>query len=186
MQNYTATVASKPKMKKALLEFKIKLDDSQSDKDAVAFNNDIDKLPEFKDLLINLAIGDTISFVGFENFNNYKGCNEIVIKSPDISPELTLEEIMSMPAKDLIAVDQRFMETKKYTFPDGNFFYSDGIYVWKTPDHKVKATYKFIEGYNQRVTRDKWLIPDWFAVEQIKIMKEDPVQLKLAEAFSTW
>lgn len=183
MQNYTATVIKPLKVKKAMLEFQIKIDDSTQD--AVAFFKDIDKLPEFKDSLVNLSVGDTISFIGFENFNNYKGSKEIVIKSAHIK-ELTYEEAMAIPPKDLVPVDQRRMETKKYTFPDGKFFYSDGIDVWIKPQEKVKATYKFIEGYNRMVTSDKWLIPDWFAHESLQMIVADPIQTKLAEAFSTW
>lgn len=193
MQNYTVTVASKPRIKKALLEFKIKLDDATSDQDAVAFNNDIDKLPEFKDLLTNLSIGDTVAFVGFENFNNYKGCKEIVIKSPDISRNLTYEEAMAIPSPDLIPVEERTMPDRKYTYFDKRAnknisFWSDGIYAWieGQKDKKQKMTYKFLDEVNKHMIDNHWLLPDWYSLEQIKVMQADPLQLQLMEEFATY
>lgn len=184
MDNFSVTLTSMPKHKSTSVFFTGTLNDTTDSKfGIVGFFKDFNA--ELKESILTLKVGDIFEFRGRKKMNSYSGKEEIIIEGP-MHDELSFEEAMAMPSADLIPVEERRMETKKYTFPDGKFFYSDGIDVWIKPDHKVKATYKFVEGYNQRVTRDKWLIPDWFAVEQIKIMKEDPIQVLLAEAFSTW
>lgn len=184
MQNYTATIASPAKIKKALVEFKIKLDDD-IEQNAVAFFNDINKNPEFKDKLLSLKIGDALEFNGFEKFNDYQQVNEIVIKST-ATKELTYEEAMATPTPGLLPPEERRMEVKKYTFPDGVSFWSDGIDAWKENKRKAKLTYEFLEKYNSMVKEDKQLRPDWYSLEQIKRLKENKVQMALLEEFSTY
>ena len=79
----------------------------------------------------------------------------------DISP--TYEEAISKPSADLIPVKERLMEISKYTFPDCNFFYSDGLEMWieKTGPRK-KLTRSFIEHYNSKATMMHWFLPDWY------------------------
>jgi len=186
MQNYTATIASPAKVKKALVEFKIKLDDD-IEHNAVAFFNDVDKNPEFKDKLLSLKTGDALEFNGFEKFNDYQQVNEIVIKSTAIK-ELTYEEAMAMPTPGLLPPEERYMEVKKYTLPNGDVFWSDGIDAWGKNKVKAKLTYEFLDKYNRMWPnqKDKWLLPDWYSIEQAKRMKADPVAMALSKAFSTY
>lgn len=186
MQNYTATIASPAKIKKALVEFKIKLDDDV-EHNAVAFFNDINKTPEFKDKLLSLKIGDALEFNGFEKFNDYQQVNEIVIKST-ATKELTYEEAMAMPTPGLLPPEERRMEVKKYTFKNGISFWSDGIEAWKENKLKAKLTYEFLEAYNNSWPnqKDKWLTPDWYSIEQLQRTKADPLSMALLEEFSTY
>jgi hypothetical protein len=185
MPNFTVTVSTMPTVKEKSLAFKAAIEDQTID--AVAFFKDLDSA--FKDTLTALQIGDTVAFAGRQKMNKYTGKEEIVIEKPfdsNISRDLTYEEAMALPSPDLIPVDQRYMETKKYSFPDGNFFYSDGICIWKNPQEKVKATFAFIKEYNRRVTRDSWLIPDWFTLESIQQMKADIIEDRLTQVFATY
>lgn len=189
MQNYTATIASPAKIKKALVEFKIKLD-NDVEQNAVAFFNDIDKHPEFKDKLLSLKTGDALEFNGFEKFNDYQQVNEIVIKSNAVK-ELTYEEAMATPTPGLLPPEERRMEVKKYTFkhPDANgsiVFWTDGIDAWGENKVKTKLTYSLVKTHNNHVTSDKWLLPDWFAIEEIKRIKEDTLSMALLEKFATY
>lgn len=175
MSNFTVTVAAKPTVKPSSLFFKAQLDDQSIN--AVAFFKDLDAA--FKDKLTTLDVGDTIVFIGRQKINKYTGKEELIIEKPyrDISP---------MPAKEIIPVDQRRQEVKKYTFPDGNFFWSDGIEAWRGNGRKAKLTYEFVDKYNSMVTSDKWLLPDWFAIETVARLKNNSVQVKLTEAFATY
>ena len=189
MQNYIATIASPAKIKKALVEFKIKLDDDV-EQNAVAFFNDIDKHPEFKDKLLSLKTGDALEFNGFEKFNDYQQVNEIVIKST-ATKELTYEEAMAIPTPGLLPPEERRMEVKKYTFKHSKVkepivFWSDGIDAWGGNKVKTKLTYSLVKTHNDHVTSDKWLLPDWFAIEEIKRMKEDALGMLLLEKLATY
>ena len=78
--------------------------------------------------------------------------------------EVSIEQIMSMPAKDLIPLSQRKMDVSKYTFPDGNFFYSDGLEVWIEKDGpRKKLTRSFLDLYNSKHTLMDWFLPDWYS-----------------------
>ena len=191
MQNYTATIASPAKVKKALVEFKIKLDDD-IEQNAVAFFNDIDKHPEFKDKLLSLKTGDALEFNGFEKFNDYQQVNEIVIKST-ATKELTYEEAMAMPTPGLLPPEERRMEVKKYTFKHPKYkdpivFWSDGIDVWEKDKEKKKLTYEFLEKYNSMWPnqKDKWLLPDWYSLEQSQRTQADPIEMALMQEFATY
>ncbi len=188
MQNYTATVASPAKIKKALVEFKIKLDDD-IEHNAVAFFNDVDKTPEFKDKLLSLKIGDVLEFNGFEKFNDYQKVNEFIVKST-ATVELTYEEAMAMPTPGLLPPEERYMPDRKYTMihpksKQPTSFWSDGIYFWlEGQKHdKRKLTKKALDNYNNHVKRDEKLLPDWYSLETSPAEK---AEMALLEEFSPY
>ena len=167
MSNFTVTAATKPNVKAKSIFFKVTMPDTNQTMDVVAFFKDIDKMPDFKSTLASLQIGDTFSFAGRQKVNSYTGKDELVIEGP-LRNEMTVEQALSTPEPNLPPVEERRQEVKKYTFPDGNFFWSDGIEAWRGNGRKAKLTYDFINAYNTRVSTDKWLNPDWYALEHIK------------------
>jgi hypothetical protein len=188
MSNYTVTAATKPKLQAKSIYFKVKLDDQTLD--AVAFLKDLPS--DFKNVISNLNIGDTIAFVGRKKINPYTNREELVIQTP-AQTAMTVEEALSMPDKDLVPVEERVMPERKYTYFDKRVgknisFWSDGLYAWlEGQKHKKqKMTYEFLEVVNNNMVDKHPLLPDWYSLETIERMKNDPLQIKLMEEFAIY
>ena len=97
-----------------------------------------------------------------------------------------------MPTPGLLPPEERRMEVKKYSFKhkdakDPIVFWTDGIDAWGENKKKVKLTYDFVIGYNQNtIDSNKWLLPDWFSLEQDERLKEDKLGMALLKGFATY
>ena len=179
MHTFQVTITSMPMIKEKSLALKVSCEDESFN--AIGFYKDLQ--PEFKTTLLALEVGDTIAFVGRKKLNKYTGMEEIVIEKP----------AQVYVAEEIVPLDQRVMPDRKYSYMDPRNkqkqeFWSDGIYAWREgqKDKKAKLTYSFLENYNNLVVSDKWLIPDWYAVEMAKKMQENELHLKLMAEFATY
>lgn len=133
----------------------------------VAFNN-LDALIKAK--FFKLKLGQSIFINGKIDPASKMGKRVIAEDVHDAgeyqpAKELTVEEALSMPDKNLKPLNERTMETKKYKLPDGQYFWSDGLDYWiESKSQRKRLTRNFIEHYNNKVSMMDWFLPDWYSV----------------------
>jgi hypothetical protein len=181
MHTFQVTITSMPMIKEKSLAFKVSHEDETFN--AIGFYKDLQ--PEFKNTLLALEVGDTIAFAGRKKLNKYTGMEELIIEKP--------AQVQQIVVEPLVPVEERIMPDRKYSYLDPRTkqkqeFWSDGIYAWREgqKNKKAKLTYNFLENYNNLVVSDKWLIPDWYAVEMAKKMQENELHNKLMAEFATY
>ena len=161
MPTFHTIVKTAPKAKPSSAFFTAEIEETGEAFGTVGFFKDFST--ELKEAILALKIGDHFSFAGRRKMNSYSGKEELVIEGP-IKEELSFEEAMVMAAKDLIPLHERTMPIKKYAFPDGNFFYSDGIEVWTEKNGPRKTLNKaLVDKYNASVTLQHWFLPNWYS-----------------------
>jgi hypothetical protein len=188
---YTGTIVKEPIIQDKKITTAIKINNASNPIQMITF-------PEYRDAeLINTVkafkINDEVIIYGKEELNRTTRERQIIInKAYFADAKQAIKSMDEAPAPADISptrqVEDKPLEVKKYTFPDGKFFWSDGINAWREghKDKAAKLTYDFVDKYNRMVTSDKWLKPDWFILESIERMKNDPVQIKLMEEFATY
>lgn len=172
---YTGTIAKQPKTSAKTLFFMLKQDNSKSIP-VVGFFEDFEdayaqEVRKFKE-------NDTVTFVGRQHTNKQTGKAEIIIEGPVVE-EVSVEDALNTPV-NLVPLEERFIPERKYTFihPKSKqpaSFWSDGIYMWieGQKHEKVKLNKDALDKYNSVVTSDKWLMPDWYAIEVAKAHKAE-------------
>jgi len=177
METYTGTVTRPFADKGKTLYGTITIESKELPLVCFKSKQDIEAL----EVLKSIKVEDIITFVGRKNFNPQGNKLELLLDSlskiGDISheePYISYEEAMAMPTKDLVPLYERKLDNTKYTFPNGTSFYSDGLELWTEKNGpQRKLTHQFIEEYNNQVTMDKWLLPDWYSSETVKKVMRD-------------
>jgi hypothetical protein len=181
MKTYPAVITKVPKVGKSFIIGEASVDGEKIP--VVAFNN----LPNaVKQSVLALEADQSIYLKGRIDLNAKMGKRFIIEQVDDAAPQ-------EQAPVEIIPVEERVMPDRKYSFVDPRTkqkqeFWSDGIYAWREgqKDNKAKLTYSFVENYNNLVTADKWLMPDWYAIEMAKKMQEDKLQIKLMEEFAIY
>lgn len=168
---YTGTIAKQPKTTAKTLFFMFKQDNGKS-MPVVGFFEDFEHA--YAQEVRGFKLNDTVTFVGRERTNKQTGKTEIVIEGPVVK-EMTVEEALAMPDPNLLPVEERTLPERKYKFKHPKYkeeqvFWSDGIYAWYEgkKHEKAKLTFDFVQQYNDKVTSDKQLSPDWYTIEVAK------------------
>ena len=165
--NIAAIVVNVPKPSSAFSSIgKVKIDNEELP--MVAFNN-LDAAIKAK--FFKLEKGQSIMIQGRLDPHAKMGKRVIANDVHDAesykpAKELTAEEAMSMPDPNLKPLNERTMEVKKYSLPDGKFFWSDGLDWWVEKNGpRKRLTRALVKAYNSQVTSQHWFLPDWYSLD---------------------
>ena len=168
MTIYKGTIAKKATFNKGNITSAIQLAGEVLPIQLVIFKKDI---PASVEAFFQTAdIGDPINLDGRLKKNPYNGQTEIVVNRlvDENEGECPTEFGPSTPPPPLM---ERRMEVRKCTFPNGKYFYSDGIEFWTERNGEKKPlSYDLLKHYNNSVTMDKWFLPDWYSVKSAESM----------------